>query len=680
MGTVPRRTILACVWLAAIAALTAQDTPPAPQQPTFRTGTQSVRVDLYATRDGKPVTDLRADEIELFEDGVPHAIQTFERITVAGHTATTPTTDPRSLAERRQMAADPRYRLFVVFVPLPARNNTPPAVFYRERLSLVQQLNSLLGPDDLVAVMTSDMRVDELTFERSLTFSADAWPTQSKDPRYALWDACYPSSFPGSPNGEMKGRYQELMTFEALDALIAHLGGLRDERKHVLVLTNGFRLFAKNPTLSERGRPGAPAGTPTTGGSTPAGVVPRVGESAGSMISSKDCESDLRDLATLDNGRRLDQVAAHARLNNVSLYPIMPAALVGLPTRRPTGGAFNPGAYARQDALRGLAEDTDGLAIVNSNEVDEDLQKMMTSTSSYYLLSYTPTNTAIDGKFRRISVKVKRANTHVRVRPGYVATALNMTPRDMRPAAPVETIETPDPVSSALSELTRATPGLLHLRPVTWTHESGSGSRSGAVWVVGELDPQLRGKTPWTNGGSAEITLKPVAGGDPIARKAEISPTSPVVEFNFGTGDLRLAPGTYSVQVQFVAPNGEPVGDFMRLTIPVEPTPLGEPMLSRKSNAPGQQYVRTADLRFRKTESVRFELPTTSNAPVSARLLDSRGGATTVPAQVSERPDASGAFRWVVVDFPMSPLAPAYYAVEIKQGSTSHVTAFRVVP
>ena len=89
------------------------------------------------------------------------------------------------------------------------------------------------------------------------------------------------------------------------------------------------------------------------------------------MISSRDCESDLRDLASLDHAHRLDQVAAHARLNNVSLYPIMPAALAGLPTRRQTGGAFNPGAFARQDALRGLAEDTDGLAIVNSNEVEE---------------------------------------------------------------------------------------------------------------------------------------------------------------------------------------------------------------------------------------------------------------------------------------------------------------------
>ncbi len=89
-------------------------------------------------------------------------------------------------------------------------------------------------------------------------------------------------------------------------------------------------------------------------------------------------------------------------------------------------------------ALRGLAEDTDGLAIVNANEVDETLKKMMTSTSDYYLLSYTPANPTVDGKFRRITVKVKRGGTQVRARPGYVATTLNMTPAEMRPTAPVE--------------------------------------------------------------------------------------------------------------------------------------------------------------------------------------------------------------------------------------------------
>jgi VWFA-related protein len=659
--------------------VTAQNRSSAPQEPTFRTGIQSVRVDLYATKDGMPVTDLRADEIELFEDGVPHAIQTFERIAVAPH-ATAPPVDSRSLAERRRMASDPRYRLFVVFVPLPARNTLPAAVLNRERQTLIQQLNSLLGPDDLVAVMTSDMRVAELTFERRLPLTTTAWPSQSADPRYALWDACYPAAFPGSPNGEMKARYQELMTFEALDALIAHLGGLRDERKHVLVLTNGFRLYPKNATLTARGRPGTPAGTPTTGGSTPAGLVPRLGDSAGSMISSRDCESDLRDLASLDHAHRLDDVAAHARLNNVSLYPIMPAALSGLPTRRQTGGAFNPTAFVRQDALRGLAEDTDGLAIVDKTEVEENLTKMMTSTSAYYLLSYTPANTSIDGKFRRISVKVKRPNTHVRVRPGYVATTLNMTPAELRPAKPVETIEQPDAVSSALSELTRATPGQVHVRTVSWMHGDGSGSPTSALWIVGELDPQLRNKAPWTSGGSAEITLRPTGGGAPLSRRVDLSSANAAAAFEFVTADAKLAPGVYSVQLEFVARDGEPVGDFMRVTVPGEPTTLGEPVLSRRSNSPGQQYTRTADLRFRKTESVRFELPTTSGEPVSARLLDTRGSALPVPAQVSDRPDSSGAFRWIVVDVPMTPLAPAYYAVEVKQGSAARVTAFRVIP
>jgi len=108
--------------------------------------------------------------------------------------------------------------------------------------------------------------------------------------------------------------------------------------------------------------------------------------------------------------------------------------------------------------------------------------------------------------------------------------------------------------------------------------------------------------------------------------------------------------------------------------------PLGEPLLSRRMNSPGQQFTRTADLRLRKTETLRFELPTTSRAPATARLLDSRGSALTVPVQINNRPDSSGAFQWVVIDVPMTPLAAAYYAVEVKQGSATRVTAFRVVP
>jgi hypothetical protein len=157
---------------------------------------------------------------------------------------------------------------------------------------------------------------------------------------------------------------------------------------------------------------------------------------------------------------------------------------------------------------------------------------------------------------------------------------------------------------------------MVHVRTVSWMHGNGSGTPTSAVWIVGELDPQLRHKAPWTNGGSAEITLRPIGGGTPLSRKVDLSNTRPAVEFEFVTADAKLAPGVYSVQLELMARDGEPVGDFMRVTVPGEPTPLGEPVLSRRSNSPGQQYTRTADLRFRKTESVRFELPTTSAEPV----------------------------------------------------------------
>ena len=80
----------------------------------------------------------------MFEDGVPHTIKTFERIAVGARTAAS-RAEPRSLADRRRMASDPRYRLFVVFVPLAARNPLPAAALNRERLSLSNNSTACSG-------------------------------------------------------------------------------------------------------------------------------------------------------------------------------------------------------------------------------------------------------------------------------------------------------------------------------------------------------------------------------------------------------------------------------------------------------------------------------------------------------------------------------------------------------
>src|SRR5678810_217507 len=108
-----------CVLVSAVAVVGAQ-TPaqtPAPQRPTFRGGINYVKVDMYAsTRDGDPITDLKVDEIELLEDGKPQTVKDFEHVRVATSTPQDLRVEPNTVAESRDMAADPRARVFVIFL------------------------------------------------------------------------------------------------------------------------------------------------------------------------------------------------------------------------------------------------------------------------------------------------------------------------------------------------------------------------------------------------------------------------------------------------------------------------------------------------------------------------------------------------------------------------------------
>ena len=52
--------------------------------PRFRSGANLVTVDAYFSKDGKPVTDLKPDEIEILEDNRPQAIENFRIVQPAG--------------------------------------------------------------------------------------------------------------------------------------------------------------------------------------------------------------------------------------------------------------------------------------------------------------------------------------------------------------------------------------------------------------------------------------------------------------------------------------------------------------------------------------------------------------------------------------------------------------------
>ena len=78
---------------------------------------------------------------------------------------------------------------------------------------------------------------------------------------------------------------------------------------------------------------------------------------------------------------------------------------------------------ASQDTLASLASDTGGKAFMDSNDFGEAYARVQRDMSAYYLLGYNSANTAKDGRFRRIRVRLKKAipGARIEARGGYYA-------------------------------------------------------------------------------------------------------------------------------------------------------------------------------------------------------------------------------------------------------------------
>jgi VWFA-related protein len=73
------------------------------------------------------------------------------------------------------------------------------------------------------------------------------------------------------------------------------------------------------------------------------------------------------------------------------------------------------------DSINSLAVDTGGFVVRNTNIFDQAIARIAADAGNYYILGYRPT-AALDGKFHKISVKVKRPGLLVRARRGYLAS------------------------------------------------------------------------------------------------------------------------------------------------------------------------------------------------------------------------------------------------------------------
>ena len=658
-----------------------------PTQPTFRTGANYVRVDMYASKDGKPVEDLKQEEIEILEDGVAQKIDAFEHVKVRTLNPEETRAEPNTISESRRMASDPRARVFVIFLDT---YHTQVDGSANMRQPLMNFLNRVLGPDDMVAVMTPEMAASEITFARKTTVFSKMfdqnlfWGRRERivddDEREQQYQLCYGIDSPIYK--EMKARRREKLTLDAIEDLMIHLAGVREERKAILTVTEGWLLYTRNPKLASSGdstsrvQPGDVLGRPP---------VPRPSDIGTINGSPKvQCEADRMALAEMDDDLRLRQLTQLANRGNVTFYPVYARGLTAFDA--PIGPDPPPGLVedaanlrTRHNGLRILADDTDGTAIINTNNIDGMLRRIVDDLSSYYLMGYYTTNTKLDGRFRSISVKLKRPGITVRARKGYrgyteaeVARGTAASTPPPAGSAPVTAALTPVVSFNARAQF--------RIRASTWAHALSSGGTEGAFWVVGELDPQTRKQAAWSAGVQADVAVIGPDGQQVASRKIDVKPSEGAFSIQIpesggvGTGD-------YTLRVRLRSPVEGELGlsDTSRVSVK-DDTTLGEAVMWRRGLTTGPQYLRTADPRFQRSDRLRLEMATNATQPVTARILDRNGTTMSVQAQVSERPDSSTQFKWIVIDVTLAPFAAGDYAIEAAQGQARQVTAFRVVP
>jgi len=161
------RTRLTVILLSlAAAALAGQAPQDRAQPPTFRAGANYVRVDMYATQDGRSVNDVRESEIEVLEDGTLQKIEDFEHVVVRPAGVDAGRQEVDGLRASREAASDPRARVFVIFLDT---YHTQAFGSARMRQPLVRFLDRVLGPDDLVAVMIPEMAASDIALGRKTT-------------------------------------------------------------------------------------------------------------------------------------------------------------------------------------------------------------------------------------------------------------------------------------------------------------------------------------------------------------------------------------------------------------------------------------------------------------------------------------------------------------------------------
>lgn len=403
----PNRTSHVASALLVLLAVTTSAQQPKP--PVFRSGRVLVSVDVVVRdRQGNIVKGLKADDFEVREDGRPQDVLTFSFQEIADATDVKPVEAAPLLSgvEEKMTQAAPAASADAAPKPMTSKeladrrlivllfdtSSMQPEDVQRSIDAASKYVSEQMSPADMIAVATVSSTLDVLndfTGDRAKvaqTLARLGWTEGTATP---------PPDAATAATDEQTAAAEEETATEAAE---------------LDMFNNDVRLRALR-TLAEALAPLEQKKA-------------IIYFSAGMQRSGQDNQIELRSAINA-------AVRAH-----VSIYPVdtrgLQAVVPGGDATQASGrgqSLFSGGGvrqqFARlsgsQDTLTSLAADTGGRAFTDTNNFGEAFTRVRRDMSAYYLLGYSSTDPARDGRFRRIQVRVKTEGLRVEARAGYFA-------------------------------------------------------------------------------------------------------------------------------------------------------------------------------------------------------------------------------------------------------------------